>query len=109
MRKGQNMDHNVSRRQVLKAAAGTGVLLAVPALQSAALADAQWVNVGTPDLFKAGVPTAVALPDGSPAYVTRTDDKTLTATSGKCTHRGCTLAWVGADKHLECPCHGAAF
>ena len=97
----------VSRREVLKTAAGAGL-----ALLMAGRAEAdpdQWVSVGKAELFAAGKPQRVTVPHGGVLYVTRTDAKTLTAVSAKCTHHGCEVGWSADASQLQCPCHGAAF
>ncbi len=35
--------------------------------------------------------------------------KQLLAVNPKCTHKGCTVDWVAAEKKYECPCHNAKF
>jgi cytochrome b6-f complex iron-sulfur subunit len=35
--------------------------------------------------------------------------KQLLAVNPKCTHKGCTVDWVAAEKKYECPCHHANF
>jgi cytochrome b6-f complex iron-sulfur subunit len=35
--------------------------------------------------------------------------KQLMAVNPKCTHKGCTVDWVAAEKKYECPCHNANF
>ena len=60
-------------------------------------------------LFTIGKPQRVTVSNGGVLYVTRTDAKTLTAASAKCTHRGCEVGWNADASQLQCPCHGAAF
>ena len=33
----------------------------------------------------------------------------IIALSGRCTHLGCTPAWLSSDKKFKCPCHGSGF
>jgi cytochrome b6-f complex iron-sulfur subunit len=35
--------------------------------------------------------------------------KQLLAVNPKCTHKGCDVAWIAAQKKYECPCHQANF
>jgi cytochrome b6-f complex iron-sulfur subunit len=35
--------------------------------------------------------------------------KKLLAVDPKCTHKGCNVKWIAAEKKYECPCHGADF
>lgn len=35
--------------------------------------------------------------------------KKLLAVNSKCTHQGCDVKWVSADKKYACPCHDANF
>jgi cytochrome b6-f complex iron-sulfur subunit len=35
--------------------------------------------------------------------------KKLLAVNPKCTHKGCTVKWMAAEKKYECPCHAADF
>jgi cytochrome b6-f complex iron-sulfur subunit len=41
-------------------------------------------------------------------WIIRTPDR-IYALSGRCTHLGCTPAWLGADQKFKCPCHGSGF
>lgn len=100
-------DQTLTRRGVLKTAAGAGLALVLAGRADAA-AD-QWVALGKSELFVLGKPQRVTVPHGGVLYVTRTDAKTLTAVSAKCTHRGCEVGWSAAAGQLQCPCHGAAF
>ncbi len=36
-------------------------------------------------------------------------DGTVHAVSAICTHIGCTVAWNGAERSWDCPCHGSRF
>ena len=97
----------VTRREALKTVAGVG-LAVVMAGRASAAAD-QWTSVGKSETFLAGKPRLVTLKNGGAFYITRTDAKTLTATSAKCTHRGCEVEWAADAGQFQCPCHGAAF
>jgi cytochrome b6-f complex iron-sulfur subunit len=35
--------------------------------------------------------------------------KKVIAVNPKCTHQGCDVKWLAADKKYECPCHGAGY
>ena len=39
----------------------------------------------------------------------RDDGGTLHAASARCTHLGCQVAWNGAERSWDCPCHGSRF
>jgi glycine/D-amino acid oxidase-like deaminating enzyme/nitrite reductase/ring-hydroxylating ferredoxin subunit len=41
--------------------------------------------------------------------VHRDDSGVLHAVSARCTHLGCIVAWNGADRTWDCPCHGSRF
>lgn len=97
----------VTRREVLKTVAGAGLALVMAGRVSAATD--QWTAAGKSVMFVAGKPQQVTLKNGGVLYVTRTDAKTLTAASAKCTHRGCEVEWTADAKQFQCPCHGAAF
>ena len=97
----------LTRRGLLKTAAGAGLAL-VLAGRAEAAAD-EWTAVGKSALFVTGKPQRVTVPHGGVLYVARTDAKTLTAVSAKCTHRGCEVGWSADASQLQCPCHGAAF
>lgn len=97
----------VTRREALKTVAGVGLTLVMAGRVSAAAE--QWTAVGKSETFIAGKPQRVTIKDGGVLYVTRTDAKTLTATSAKCTHRGCEVEWTADAHQFQCPCHGAAF
>ena len=109
----------LTRRQVLKTAAGLALLLPMGA---AALADATpapaaketWTTVGKASDFVKDHPKRVTPADGVVLYVTRlAPDKAgadkFAVVSAKCTHRGCEVAWQTDDSQFHCPCHGAVF
>lgn len=97
----------VTRREVLRTAAGMGLALVMAGRVSAA--PDQWIDVGKSETFVTSKPQRVALKDGGVLYITRTAPKTLMATSAKCTHRGCEVGWTADANQFQCPCHGAAF
>jgi glycine/D-amino acid oxidase-like deaminating enzyme/nitrite reductase/ring-hydroxylating ferredoxin subunit len=47
--------------------------------------------------------------DGSNYAVSKDDDGRVTALSPKCTHMGCLVAYNGAERTWDCPCHGSRF
>jgi cytochrome b6-f complex iron-sulfur subunit len=101
---------SIRRRDLLKRAAGAGLVLALPDLLAPGEAAApKWVAVGSAGQFSAGVPRRVTLPGGAVAYITRRDANRLTALSARCTHEGCLVGWDGSGQRFLCPCHGATF
>lgn len=42
------------------------------------------------------------------AWIVRTTDRIYSLT-GRCTHLGCTPAWLASDEKFKCPCHGSGF
>jgi len=98
-----------TRRHIIKAAAGAGALILTPALLGCAHADDTWQTVGKSADFVKDVPAAITLKTGAKLEIMRAADKSLTAVSTKCTHKGCEVAWNADTKQLLCPCHGAAF
>ena len=55
-----------------------------------------------------GVPLAVTLPDGRPAFLVRGADG-VQLLDGTCTHAACAIGWEAGRKHFVCPCHLSAF
>ncbi|MCW3060960.1 MAG: dependent oxidoreductase [Capsulimonas sp.] len=107
----------LNRREVLQVAAGAGALLLLPAAVSHAKEaekpvpvndTAVWTAIGKAEEFPLNTPTRVAVGDRA-LSVTRTDDKTITALSLRCTHKGCEVSWEATKSDYACPCHGALF
>ncbi len=104
--KGQEVGQ-VTRREALRTVAGVGLILVMAGRVPAATD--RWTAVGKSETFVTGKPQRVTVKDGGVLYITRTDAKTLTATSAKCTHRGCEVEWAADAGQFQCPCHGAEF
>jgi glycine/D-amino acid oxidase-like deaminating enzyme/nitrite reductase/ring-hydroxylating ferredoxin subunit len=47
--------------------------------------------------------------NGEPLAVWKRPTGHLHAVSAVCTHLGCTVAWNGAERTWDCPCHGSRF
>ncbi len=37
------------------------------------------------------------------------NSKQILAVNPRCTHKGCTVKWIAAEKKYECPCHDSDF
>lgn len=44
-----------------------------------------------------------------PVAASMDDDGTVTVVSAACTHLGCVVAWNGAERSWDCPCHASRF
>lgn len=107
----------LTRRQVLKTAAGLALLLPMAAVALADVAPAAkktWTTVGKAGDFVKNHPKRVTPANGVVLYVTRlAPDKPgadkFAVVSAKCTHQGCEVAWQAADSKFHCPCHGSVF
>lgn len=61
---------------------------------------------GPLDRFEPG--SVTAFPEGR-FYLSRLDDGGFLALGRTCTHLGCTVPWVEADRQFACPCHASVF
>jgi cytochrome b6-f complex iron-sulfur subunit len=101
---------NPSRRTFLKQLTIVGGAALLAPMLARADSDSDWIAIGpassyTHDTFKrAVVPNS---PDV--LFITKNKDKSYLALSAKCTHRGCEVNWVAADKDFLCPCHKGKF
>ncbi len=64
------------------------------------------VTAGPVERFEPG--SVTAFPQGK-FYLVRLDDGGFLAVSRECTHLGCTVPWVEAERQFVCPCHASAF
>jgi cytochrome b6-f complex iron-sulfur subunit len=64
------------------------------------------VDAGSVKEFKVGTVSTVREMHG---FVSRVGDKGALVMAWKCTHLGCTVPWVDAEKQFHCPCHGSIF
>jgi len=120
----------ISRRTFLAQVIGAcvaflGVLLGVPAVGAAvgpALRrdEAEWLSLGSPDVFQEGTPKAVNLTvvrrDGwiestevKGVWVVRQSVNQFAVYNGRCTHLGCAYNWQADQHQFACPCHAGVF
>ncbi len=64
------------------------------------------IEAGPAKGFEPG--TVTAFPRGN-FYLARLEDGGFLAISRTCTHLGCTVPWVAAEKIFLCPCHASSF
>lgn len=64
------------------------------------------IEAGPAESFEPG--TVTAFPRGN-FYLARLEDGGFLAISRTCTHLGCTVPWVSAERSFVCPCHASAF
>lgn len=63
-------------------------------------------EAGSIDDFLPGVPHFIK---EFKTWIIRTDDGIIYAMSGRCTHLGCTPAFLASEQKFKCPCHGSGF
>ena len=63
----------------------------------------------TADLDKDGQLLNKQSPVGPVLVVRDPSDNKLVAVNPTCPHKGCAVAWQGAEKKFVCPCHDAEF
>jgi cytochrome b6-f complex iron-sulfur subunit len=82
-----------------------------PVAPAAPAAPVYWAQVGSTKDFPVGTTTKAvyAAPYSGFAYVRINADKTITALSPRCTHRGCPVGLTADAQSFVCPCHGATF
>jgi cytochrome b6-f complex iron-sulfur subunit len=100
---------DISRRHALRVVVQGGFVLVATALGGGESEAAAWVNVGSVEQFKTGVPRRVTLAKGQVVFVTRHDSTHWLALSARCTHEGGEVRWDAAQKRFVCPLHGASF
>lgn len=123
-----------SREDILRRGFIRGVIYAVPALITAALAESignylfgkpktqteTWVDAGDVSDFGSGDPKQIVFErtqmDGweirnrkEAAWVIFDKQQKVTAFSPLCTHLGCAYRWESKQKKFFCPCHGSVF
>src|SRR5581483_4223398 len=106
----------MTRRQfILFAAAAAGVALIVqaggalyqflkPPVEAGGFGSQ--VTAGNVREFRVGTVSTVRAMHG---FVSRVDKSGALVMSGRCTHLGCTVPWVEAEKKFHCPCHGSIY
>jgi cytochrome b6-f complex iron-sulfur subunit len=64
------------------------------------------VNAGKVDDFLRG---SITHNQSGRFYLVRMEDGSFLAIWQKCTHLGCSVPWVDAEKQFHCPCHGSLY
>jgi cytochrome b6-f complex iron-sulfur subunit len=101
---------SVSRRRFIRNLTMLGAAaVAAPMLGHAAQAQAPtMLPAGKESDFVVGDYKKVSLSNGNTVFVERTSSGYRALVSA-CTHRGCTVNWLTAQKQFRCPCHGGLF
>lgn len=121
----ENLDKELSRRDLICGALAAGITLGVvgcasqdaePPAPGAAASNATkavanadgTATVAGGGKLTTGTALPIQLPNGQPAVLISHKSGLLLAMSALCTHSGCTVAWKD-DQKLHCPCHGSVF
>jgi Rieske Fe-S protein len=81
---------------------------AQPSASPSAVGSTHAAPIATSAQARAGTPLPVSLPDGGPAFLTRTADG-FVLLDGTCTHAACAVTWQAAGRVFLCPCHLSRF
>lgn len=106
------MNDRISRREFLSQLTVFGTAALLPSLAGEAVAaPTSFVPVGKVSEFKIGAYKAVTLPSGAVIQIRRLPGRSpkFQALSAHCTHKGCLVSWMPADRQFHCPCHGGRF
>lgn len=105
-----NEGTSVSRRRFIRDLTVIGAaVVAAPVLTSVIKANADsMLPAGKVSDFVVGDYKKVTLSNGNVVYIEATKTG-FRALSSACTHRGCTVNWISAQKLFKCPCHGGQY
>jgi len=107
------INETLTRRAFLRTLTVLGTSALLPSLTNAQAAPPAFVPVGKANAFALHVVKIVTLPGGHPIFVQRialgNAPVSFHVLSALCTHKGCPVAWNGAVKQFQCPCHGGKF
>lgn len=110
-------NEGVTRRTFIGSLVGSWVFL-VTALAGIGAATIRFmypnVHFDPPTRFKAGFPddypmgVSTRFQKANRVWIVR-EETGFFALYAKCTHLGCTPAWLEAEKKFKCPCHGSGY
>ena len=126
----EHRDNHVNRRDFMKVViAGIGGVIGAaiglpaiayivgPALKQNTdtwirLGSVNKVELNNPTLFKTSIETQtgwINAEEEFSAYVLTENGQDFTVMSNICTHLGCRVRWIAAQKGFYCPCHNGVF